>query len=85
MFYVCLIFPWLSDHVIGNDPGRQHADRGFTVKKLLNIFKNKSGATAIEYALIAALIAVAVIVGAGALGTAANDRLQNVANTITTP
>ncbi len=55
------------------------------MKKLLNIFKNKSGATAIEYALIAALIAVAVIAGAGALGTAAGDRLNNVASTITTP
>ena len=31
--------------------------------------KDESGATAIEYGLIAALIALAVIAGAGAIGT----------------
>ena len=31
--------------------------------------KDESGATAIEYGLIAALIAVAIIAGVGALGT----------------
>jgi pilus assembly protein Flp/PilA len=38
--------------------------------------KDESGATAIEYGLIASLIAVAIITGAGALGT-------NLANTFT--
>ena len=33
------------------------------------IFKNEDGATAIEYGLIAALIAVAVIAGMSSLGT----------------
>jgi len=33
------------------------------------LLKNESGATAIEYGLIASLIAVAIITGAGALGT----------------
>lgn len=34
--------------------------------------KDESGATAIEYGLMAALIAVAIIAGARALGTALN-------------
>jgi pilus assembly protein Flp/PilA len=43
---------------------------------LARLFKDESGATAIEYGLIASLIAVAIITGAGALGT-------NLANTFT--
>jgi pilus assembly protein Flp/PilA len=43
----------------------------------------ESGATAIEYALIAVLIAVAVIGGATALGTALNSTLQTDGNVVT--
>jgi len=46
---------------------------------IMHIFKdfiqNEDGATAIEYGLIAALIAVGLIVGAGALGTSVNALL----------
>jgi pilus assembly protein Flp/PilA len=45
------------------------------MKKFLN---NKSGATAIEYGLIAALIAVAVIGGVSALGKNANTTFTKV-------
>ncbi len=38
-------------------------------KLVARFVKDESGATAIEYGLIAALIAVAIITGAGALGT----------------
>ena len=38
------------------------------MKNIVRFLKNKSGATAIEYGLIAALIAVAVITGVSALG-----------------
>lgn len=38
--------------------------------------KDESGATAIEYGLIAALISVALITGAGALGTALNSQFN---------
>ena len=38
-------------------------------KLVARFVKNESGATAIEYGLIAALIAVAIIAGVGALGT----------------
>ncbi len=41
--------------------------------------KDESGATAIEYGLIAALIAVAIIGGVTALGTNANTTFTTVA------
>ena len=40
------------------------------------IFKNEDGATAIEYGLIAALIAVAVIAGMSSLGTNLGGEIQ---------
>jgi pilus assembly protein Flp/PilA len=45
-------------------------------KSFLN---NESGATAIEYGLIAALIAVAAIVAMTAIGTGLNTTFNNVA------
>lgn len=44
--------------------------------------KDESGATAIEYGLIAALIAVAIIGGVSALGKNANDTFTNVAGEV---
>ena len=44
--------------------------------------KDESGATAIEYGLIAALIALAIITGAGALGNALNAKFTGVATTL---
>lgn len=47
-----------------------------------NIFtkflKDESGATAIEYGLIAALIAVAIITGATAVGTSLDDKFTEI-------
>jgi pilus assembly protein Flp/PilA len=40
--------------------------------------KNSKGATAIEYGLIAALIAVAAVSAMGALGTKLNSTFNNV-------
>ena len=40
--------------------------------------KDESGATAIEYGLIATLIAVAIIVGATAVGSQLNTVFQNI-------
>jgi pilus assembly protein Flp/PilA len=45
--------------------------------------KNESGATAVEYGLIAALIGVVIIAGAGALGTALNQKFTNIGQTVT--
>ena len=52
------------------------------MKNVMKFLKNKSGATAIEYGLIAALIAVAVIGGVTSLGTSANTTFGNVATEI---
>ncbi|POR46248.1 Flp family type IVb pilin [Bosea psychrotolerans] len=41
--------------------------------------KNESGATAIEYGLIAALVAVAAIAGMTALGTGLKTQFTNIA------
>jgi pilus assembly protein Flp/PilA len=54
-----------------------HAE--YKMKNVMKFLKNKSGATAIEYGLIAALIAVAVIGGVSALGGNANTTFTNVA------
>jgi len=48
------------------------------MKNVMKFLKNKSGATAIEYGLIAALIAVAVIGGVTSLGTSANATFNTV-------
>lgn len=45
----------------------------------------ESGATAIEYGLIASLIAVAIIVGARALGSQINNTFNSVANAMANP
>jgi pilus assembly protein Flp/PilA len=42
--------------------------------------KDESGATAIEYGLIATLIGIAIIAGATALGTKLNTLFQGVAD-----
>ena len=53
------------------------------MKVLISRFlKNEDGATAIEYGLIAALIAVAIIGGARALGTNIGDTFNNVSNAV---
>lgn len=51
----------------------------------VRFLKDEEGVTAIEYGLIAALIAVAIIVGAGTLGTNLNTLFTNVANCLTNP
>jgi len=47
---------------------------------LKNLIANSRGATAIEYGLIAALIAVAAIGAMAALGTKLNNTFSNVSN-----
>ncbi len=46
--------------------------------KFLKLFKNEDGATAIEYGLIAALIAVAIISAVTTVGTSLNNTFTNV-------
>jgi pilus assembly protein Flp/PilA len=50
------------------------------VTTLINLFKNKDGATAIEYGLIAALIAVAAVTVLGTVGGNLTTTFSTVAN-----
>jgi pilus assembly protein Flp/PilA len=53
------------------------------MKNFLNrVRKDESGATAIEYGLIAALIAVVLITALGALGTSMNDQFTTISDEI---
>lgn len=49
-----------------------------TMQKIFAFAKDESGATAIEYGLIAALVGVGIIVGAGVLGTNLNSLFNNI-------
>lgn len=51
-------------------------------KFVTRFLKDESGATAIEYGLIAALIAVVIISGVSILGTNLNDKFQSVADKV---
>lgn len=53
-------------------------------KLLKNFANDESGATAIEYGLIAALIALAIMVGAGALGNNIGAKFNKIASAINT-
>ncbi|MBV8939036.1 MAG: Flp family type IVb pilin [Alphaproteobacteria bacterium] len=52
------------------------------MKTLVKLMKDESGATAIEYGLIAALIAVVIIAAVTALGTNISAKFQSVATAI---
>jgi pilus assembly protein Flp/PilA len=52
--------------------------------KFLKIIKSKKGATAIEYGLIAALIAVAAIAAMGNIGNQLGNTFNNVADELAT-
>jgi pilus assembly protein Flp/PilA len=51
-------------------------------KYMKGLVRKEDGATAIEYGLIAALIAVAIIVGATALGSSLNSIFSSVSTTV---
>jgi pilus assembly protein Flp/PilA len=51
-------------------------------KIVARFVKNESGATAIEYGLIAALIALVIVAGAGSLGTALNTKFSGIATSV---
>jgi len=47
---------------------------------IVRFFKEEDGISSLEYALIAILIAVAIVVGAGLLGTNLNQKFTDIAN-----
>lgn len=50
-----------------------------------SLIRDQSGATAIEYGLIAALVAIAAMGGMSLLGTSLNSIFTNVGNTLQNP
>jgi len=50
---------------------------------LAKFLKDESGATAIEYGLIAALISIALIAGAKAIGTDLDNQFSTVGSEVT--
>jgi pilus assembly protein Flp/PilA len=54
-----------------------------TVRSLFARFvRDETGATAVEYALLASLIAIAIIGGATALGSALNTKFNDIATSL---
>jgi len=53
------------------------------MSKFLKLIKNEEGATAIEYGLIAALIAVAIITAVSTVGTQLNETFESVGSSLT--
>ena len=53
------------------------------MSKFLKLIKNEEGATAIEYGLIAALIAVAIITSVSVVGTQLNVTFSSVGSSLT--
>ena len=47
-----------------------------------SFFKDESGATAIEYGLIAAGIAIAIITAVNGLGTKLNSNFESISNSL---
>jgi pilus assembly protein Flp/PilA len=52
------------------------------MKFVSRFLKDESGATAIEYGLIAALISVAIVGGAGAVGGSVGNTFNSVSGTM---
>jgi pilus assembly protein Flp/PilA len=53
------------------------------VKQILTrMYRDEKAATAVEYCLIAGLIALAIIAGAQSLGTSLNDKYSDFANKV---
>ncbi len=56
----------------------------FFKKHVMDFLNDEHGANAIEYGLLAALIAVAIIVGATAVGTNLNTMFTNIGTRLST-
>ena len=55
------------------------------LQQLKNLIKDEEAPTAVEYALMVACVAVAIIAGAYTLGVNANEKLGDSATDIKTP
>ena len=66
---------WFSVGVLG-----QNANGEFKMRNVVKFLKDESGATAIEYGLIAALVGVAIIAAVTALGGSLAEVLTEVSS-----
>jgi len=55
----------------------------YAMEKLIRFLKDEEGVTAIEYGLIAALIAVVIIVAVTNVGTSLSAKFQEIADAVT--
>jgi pilus assembly protein Flp/PilA len=82
-YFACAIIPRIAAN-----PARRvclsliHFRERIMLSLFRRLARNTEGATAIEYTLIASLIAVAAIVAMGSVGTKVNTVLSNVASTM---
>ena len=53
------------------------------MSRFVCLWRDENGATAIEYGLIAALIALVIISGLSAFGTGVNNLHNNITNAVT--
>jgi len=67
--YICRVFA----------RGSWGVDRSFEMRRLIAEFlKDESGATAIEYCLIAAGLSIVIVVAVGGIGTSLNTKFTSV-------
>jgi pilus assembly protein Flp/PilA len=52
------------------------------MERIKNFFKDESGATAVEYGLMVALIAVVIVAAVTALGTSVNSKFNEAATAV---
>jgi pilus assembly protein Flp/PilA len=57
---------------------------GGNMNELMRLFRDEEGATAIEYGLIAALIAIVIIAALTLVGTSLNDKFTSVSTAVDT-
>ena len=57
---------------------------GNSMSKIKGFFKDESGASAAEYALILAIVGIGIVTAAGALKKEIGDAMNRTANTIKT-
>ena len=67
---------------IWTDPVERSVTRGQIMSKISGFFACESGATAIEYGLIAAGIAVVIITAVRSVGTNLTTQFTNIANAV---
>lgn len=56
-----------------------------SLKTLLRMFKDRSGATVIEYCIIAGIISIAIVGGATAIGSTTNNSFNAASAGFTAP